>query len=99
MGRLEIRLLGGFEVRRDDTVLKGFESQKFLLSSDPPDGWFRVDGWDSAFVIFDVEAIFFYPWGALLSELGWQGYWVMLIFTVPLVVGLLYEWMKGALEW
>jgi NADH-quinone oxidoreductase subunit A len=51
------------------------------------------------FVVFDVEAIFFYPWGALFSELGWHGYWAMVIFTVPLVVGLLYEWMKGALEW
>ena len=51
------------------------------------------------FVVFDVEALFFYPWGALFTELGWHGYWVMVIFTVPLVVGLLYEWMKGALEW
>ena len=51
------------------------------------------------FVVFDVEALFFYPWGALFTELGWHGYWAMLVFTVPLVVGLLYEWMKGALEW
>jgi NADH-quinone oxidoreductase subunit A len=51
------------------------------------------------FVVFDVEALFFYPWGALLGELGWYGYWAMVVFTVPLVVGLLYEWTKGALEW
>jgi NADH-quinone oxidoreductase subunit A len=51
------------------------------------------------FVVFDVEAIFFYPWGALFGELGWHGYWAMVVFTIPLVVGLLYEWMKGALEW
>jgi NADH-quinone oxidoreductase subunit A len=51
------------------------------------------------FVVFDVEALFFYPWGALFTELGWHGYWTMVVFTVPLVVGLLYEWMKGALEW
>ncbi len=51
------------------------------------------------FVVFDVEALFFFPWGALFSELGWHGYWAMVIFTVPLAVGLLYEWMKGALEW
>ena len=51
------------------------------------------------FVVFDVEALFFYPWGALFRELGWHGYWAMLVFTVPLVVGLLYEWGKGALEW
>jgi NADH-quinone oxidoreductase subunit A len=51
------------------------------------------------FVVFDVEALFFYPWGALLGELGWHGYWAMVVFAVPLVVGLLYEWKKGALEW
>jgi NADH-quinone oxidoreductase subunit A len=51
------------------------------------------------FVVFDVEALFFYPWGALFTELGWYGYWAMVVFTVPLVVGLVYEWMKGALEW
>lgn len=51
------------------------------------------------FVIFDVEALFFYPWGALFRELGGFGYAAMLVFLVPLVVGLFYEWRKGALEW
>ena len=51
------------------------------------------------FVVFDVEAIFFYPWAAVFSELGWFAYGAILIFTVPLAVGLIYEWMKGGLEW
>jgi len=51
------------------------------------------------FVVFDVEAIFFYPWGAVFTELRWFGFGAMFIFTVPLVVGLAYEWMKGGLEW
>jgi len=51
------------------------------------------------FVVFDVEAVFFYPWGAVFRELGWFGLGAMTVFTVPLVVGLLYEWKKGALEW
>ena len=51
------------------------------------------------FVVFDVEAIFFYPWGAVFSELRWFGFGAMALFTVPLVVGLAYEWMKGGLEW
>jgi NADH-quinone oxidoreductase subunit A len=51
------------------------------------------------FVIFDLEAVFFYPWGALSRELGWFGYGAISVFTVPLVVGLMYEWRKGALEW
>jgi NADH-quinone oxidoreductase subunit A len=51
------------------------------------------------FVVFDVEAIFFYPWGAVFEELGWFGYGAMFVFTIPLAVGLAYEWMKGGLEW
>lgn len=51
------------------------------------------------FIIFDVEAVFFYPWGALFTELGWFGFWAMAAFLVPLVVGLVYEFKKGALEW
>ena len=51
------------------------------------------------FVVFDVEAIYFYPWGAVFKELGWYGYVAMLVFTIPLAVGLLYEYMKGGLEW
>ena len=51
------------------------------------------------FVIFDVEAIFFYPWGAVFRDLGWYGFGAMFVFTIPLAVGLVYEWMKGGLEW
>ncbi len=51
------------------------------------------------FVLFDLEAVFFYPWGALFRELGWFGFGAMSVFAVPLVVGLIYEWRKGALEW
>jgi NADH-quinone oxidoreductase subunit A len=51
------------------------------------------------FVVFDVEAIFFYPWGATFMEVGIPGLIAMGVFTVPLVVGFIYEWSKGALEW
>jgi NADH-quinone oxidoreductase subunit A len=51
------------------------------------------------FVVFDVEAIYFYPWGAVSQGLGWFGYGAIVIFTVPLAIGLVYEWMKGGLEW
>jgi len=51
------------------------------------------------FVVFDVEAIFFYPWGAVFQQLGWFGFGAIFVFTVPLAIGLLYEWMKGGLEW
>jgi NADH-quinone oxidoreductase subunit A len=51
------------------------------------------------FIVFDVEAIFFYPWAASFYELSWFGFGAIAVFTVPLVVGLAYEWMKGGLEW
>ncbi len=51
------------------------------------------------FLIFDVEAVFFYPWGATFRETGVPGLIAISLFTVPLVVGFVYEWSKGALEW
>ncbi len=85
--------------RRFDEKLEPFECGERQIVS--PRQRFAVKFYLVAilFVVFDVEALFFYPWGALFTELGWHGYWAMVVFTVPLVVGLLYEWMKGALEW
>jgi NADH-quinone oxidoreductase subunit A len=51
------------------------------------------------FIIFDVEAVFLYPWGALFRELGWFGFIEMTTFVGVLAVGLAYVWKKGALEW
>ena len=51
------------------------------------------------FLIFDVEIVFFYPWAVKFREFGFYGFWVMMIFFVILLVGLVYDWKKGALEW
>lgn len=51
------------------------------------------------FILFDVEAVFLYAWGALFQELGWFGFVEVLTFVAVLAVGLVYVWMKGALEW
>jgi NADH-quinone oxidoreductase subunit A len=51
------------------------------------------------FVVFDLEAVYFFPWGAVFRDLGWFGLGAMFVFAIPLVIGLLYEWAKGALEW
>ena len=51
------------------------------------------------FIVFDVEAVFVYPWAVLLKDLGWTGYVEMAIFAFTLVVGLAYVWKKGALDW
>jgi NADH-quinone oxidoreductase subunit A len=51
------------------------------------------------FVVFDLEAVYFFPWGAVFRDLGWFGLGAMFVFSIPLVIGLFYEWAKGALEW
>ena len=51
------------------------------------------------FIVFDIEAIFLYPWAVIFKPLGWFGFWEMLVFIGVLVVGLVYVWGKGALEW
>ena len=51
------------------------------------------------FIVFDVEVIFFLPWAVSLRDLGVYGLLVMGFFTLILIVGFIYEWKKGALEW
>jgi NADH-quinone oxidoreductase subunit A len=50
------------------------------------------------FIVFDVEAVFLYPWAVNFQALGWFGYTEMVVFAATLVVGLIYVWKKGALE-
>ena len=50
------------------------------------------------FIVFDVEAVFLYPWAVQLRELGWPGFLAMALFAFTLLVGLAYVWKKGALE-
>ena len=51
------------------------------------------------FVIFDIEAIFMFPWAVLFDDLGMYGFVEMLVFIALLFVGYIYAWRKGALEW
>jgi NADH-quinone oxidoreductase subunit A len=51
------------------------------------------------FIIFDLETAFLFPWAVVLHKIGWYGFWAMAIFLGLLVVGFIYEWKKGALEW
>lgn len=51
------------------------------------------------FVVFDVEAVFIYSWAVAANELGWAGYWEIVIFIAVLVVTLAYLWKLGALDW
>ena len=51
------------------------------------------------FILFDLEIAFLFPWAIVLQDLGWFGRIAMLVFLGILVVGFVYEWKKGALEW
>ena len=51
------------------------------------------------FIIFDLEAAFLFPWAVSLDQIGWAGWLTMMIFLFELVVGLIYAWKKGALDW
>jgi NADH-quinone oxidoreductase subunit A len=51
------------------------------------------------FILFDLEIAFLFPWAVALKEIGIVGFWAMMIFLTILVVGFLYEWKKGALDW
>ncbi|AKH20345.1 NADH-quinone oxidoreductase subunit A [Sedimenticola thiotaurini] len=51
------------------------------------------------FIIFDLEIAFLFPWAIVLDQIGMVGFIAMTIFLGILVVGFIYEWKKGALEW
>ena len=51
------------------------------------------------FILFDLEVAFLVPWAVAMNEVGMVGFWAMMIFLAILVVGLIFEWKKGALDW
>ena len=51
------------------------------------------------FILFDLEVAFLVPWAVAMSDVGMVGFWAMMVFLGVLVVGLIFEWKKGALDW
>ena len=51
------------------------------------------------FILFDLEIAFLFPWAVVIPEIGFAGFVAMMLFLAILVVGFVYEWKKGALEW
>jgi NADH-quinone oxidoreductase subunit A len=51
------------------------------------------------FILFDVEAVFLYPWAVILRDLKMFGFWEMLVYILIVLVGLFYVWKKGVLDW
>ncbi|HJU11475.1 MAG TPA: NADH-quinone oxidoreductase subunit A [Candidatus Binataceae bacterium] len=97
-GMVTINRLIGPRPSRDKVKGEAFEC------GNPPSGsaWnrFSIRFYLTAllFLIFDVEIVFLYPWAAELRQLGILGFIEALIFIVILVVGLIYAWQRGALD-
>jgi NADH-quinone oxidoreductase subunit A len=51
------------------------------------------------FILFDLEIAFLFPWAVALRDIGPTGFWAVMVLLGILVVGLVYEWKKGALDW
>lgn len=51
------------------------------------------------FIVFDVEAVFLYPWAVLLRELKMFGFYEMLVYILVILGGFFYVWKKGVLDW
>lgn len=51
------------------------------------------------FIVFDLEIAFLFPWAVALRDIGMFGFVAMMIFLAVLVIGFIYDWKKGALEW
>ena len=86
--------------RPNPTKLGAYESGNQPLA-DVPGTRFSVKFYMVAmlFLIFDVEAVFVYPWAVVLRELGWAGLWQMVAFLGILGVAFVYEIGRGGLEW
>lgn len=51
------------------------------------------------FIVFDIETAFLFPWAIILRHIAWSGFLAMIIFLSILLIGFVYEWKSGALEW
>jgi len=75
----------------------------YEAGSDPIAGWgqsnIRYYVYALLFVMFDVEAVFIFPWAVRLEFLGWFAVVEMIAFVLILALGLVYAWRKGVLRW
>ncbi len=97
-----VSLLAGYFVRPSRpyrTKLKPYESgmEPFTDARVPfPSRYYIIA---MLFVIFDIEAVFMYPWAVVYNKIGLYGLIEMILFIAILLVGYFYAWKKGALEW
>ena len=80
------------------------KSEPFECGKEPfklPSGRFPVKFYlvGMLFILFDVELVFLFPWAVVFRTLGWVGFVEMAVFLGMVIVGFVYAWKKGALEW
>lgn len=85
--------------RRSPVKAEPFECGKDPLAL--PEGRFAIKFSTVAifFIIFDIEIMLIFPWAVQVRPLGWTGFVAMLVFLGILMLGFLYMWKKGGLEW
>ena len=85
--------------RRSPVKAEPFECGKDPLAL--PEGRFAIKFSTVAifFIIFDIEVMLIFPWAVQVRPLGWPGFLAMLVFLGILMLGFLYMWKKGGLEW
>ena len=86
---------------RSESLAKGLSYECGEIPVGEPWIRFRVAYYIFAliFAIFDIEAVFLYPWAIIFKSLGVFGFVEMMIFIAILVLGLAYAWAKGVLSW
>ena len=94
-------LLARFVAPRKPGLTKQEPYECGVGSSGDPWTQFRVQYYlyAIAFVVFDVEVLFLYPWAVVFKEVGMAGFVAMAVFVLVLALGLIYAWQRGALEW
>jgi len=86
---------------RHNELYTGEPYESGLIGTGTPHGRLSVHFYLVAmfFVIFDLEAVFLYAWAVSVRELGWAGYVEAVVFIGVLLIGLVYLWRQGALDW
>jgi NADH:ubiquinone oxidoreductase subunit 3 (subunit A) len=86
---------------RDPTRTKGitYECGMLPIGRSRAQVHFRYYLFAILFLIFDIEAVFLFPWAVTFVEIGEQALWEMVVFIAILAFGLLYAWKKGVLRW
>ncbi len=96
---LGLSSLLGRPARRGGTDLSPYECGLPLFESADKRYTVRFYLVAMLFILFDIEAAFLYPWAMVFREMGMMAFVEMSIFVGVLLIGLIYCWLRGALEW